>query len=137
MTVREMPFRNCRGRSSEKLKAREDKIEEAKKQTTLKNRDEYWNSSKWKQSWIWLHPHLLLGETGAQTKRVSVLIGIHQPIGTAQKRCASVPIGSQLIGKAQIKRVRPRNGSHTTHGNEVIFIDPDKRIHGDENNFCF
>ena len=40
VTIREMPFRNYRGRSSEKLKTKEDKIEEAKKQKTLKNRDE-------------------------------------------------------------------------------------------------
>ena len=44
-------FRNYRGRSSEKLKAREDEIEEVKKQKTLKNRDEDWNSAKWKQIW--------------------------------------------------------------------------------------
>ena len=54
VTIRGMPFRNCRGRSSEKLKAREDKIEEAKKQKTLKNRDEDWDSARWKQSsWTW------------------------------------------------------------------------------------
>ena len=37
--------------------------------------------------------------------RVNVLIGIHQPVGTAQTRHLSVRIGSQLIGTAQIKRV--------------------------------
>ena len=44
------------------------------------------------------------------------------PIGTAQKRRVSVPIDSQLIGKAQIKRVWLRHGSHTTYGNEVVLI---------------
>ena len=52
-TVREMPFRNYSRRSSEILKAREDKIEEAMKKT-LKNIDEDWNSARWKQSsWTW------------------------------------------------------------------------------------
>ena len=48
-----VPFRNYRGRSSEKLKTREDEIEEVKKQKTLKIRDEDWNSAKWKQTWTW------------------------------------------------------------------------------------
>ena len=65
-----------------------------------------------------LHPHLLPAENGTQIKRVSVLIG------------------SQLIGTAQIKCAKPRHSSHTTHGNEVIFIDPHKVIHDDENNVC-
>ena len=65
-----------------------------------------------------LHPHLLLGENGAQTRHASVLKG------------------SQLFGTAQIKRARLRHGSHTTHGNEVIFIDPHQRIHDDEKNVC-
>ena len=43
MTIRKMPFSNYRERSSEKLNARDDKIEEAKKQKTLKNRDEDWD----------------------------------------------------------------------------------------------
>ena len=46
-------FRNYRGRSSEKLKGREDEIEEVKKHKTLKIRDEDWNSAKWKQTWTW------------------------------------------------------------------------------------
>ena len=53
VTIRKMPFKNYRGKSLEKLKAREDKIEEVKKQKTLKNIDEDWNSPKWKQSWTW------------------------------------------------------------------------------------
>ena len=65
-----------------------------------------------------LHPHLLLRENGAQTRYASVLIG------------------SQLIGTAQIKRARLRHGSRTTHGNEVIFIDPHNCIHDDEKNVC-
>ena len=36
--------------------------------------------------------HLHPGISGAQTKRVSVLIGKHQPIGTAQiKRVSGIP----------------------------------------------
>ena len=66
-----------------------------------------------------LHPHLLLDENGAQTKRWSVLID-----------------NDQQIGKAQIKRARFRHGSYTVQGNEVIFTDPHKDIHGDENNDC-
>ena len=50
VTIREMPFRNYRERSLAKLEARD----EAKEQKTLKNRDEEWNSARWKQSsWTW------------------------------------------------------------------------------------
>ena len=35
------------------MKNREDEIEEVKKQKTLKNRDEDWNSVTWKQTWTW------------------------------------------------------------------------------------
>ena len=52
-----------------------------------------------------LHPHLVPGNNGAQTRHMS-------------------------------KRVRLRHGSHTSRGNEVIFIDPNKGIHDDENNVC-
>ena len=48
--------------------------------------------------------HLHPGNSGAQTKRVSVLIGKHQPIGLAQSKRVSVLNGRQLIGTAQIKR---------------------------------
>ena len=46
VTIREMPFRNYRGRSLAKLEARD----EAKKQRTVKKRDEEWDSARWKQS---------------------------------------------------------------------------------------
>ena len=50
VTIREMPFRNYRGRSLAKLEARD----EAKQHKTLKNRDEECNSARWKQSsWTW------------------------------------------------------------------------------------
>ena len=62
-----------------------------------------------------LHPHLLPGKNGVQTRHMSVLIG------------------SQLIGTAQTKCERLRHGSQTSRGNEVIFIDPRKGIHDDEN----
>ena len=62
--------------------------------------------------------HFHPGNSEAQTKRVSFLIG------------------SQLIGTAQIRCARVRHGNHTIYGNEVTFIDPHKGIHGDENNFC-
>ena len=45
VTIREMPFRNYRGRSLAKLEARD----EAKQHKTLKNRDEECNSARWKQ----------------------------------------------------------------------------------------
>ena len=98
MVVKDAMFRakeQCVQDESEKLKAREDKIEEAKKQKTLKNRDEDFHSARWKQSsWTGLlHPHLVPGENGAQTRRVGVLIGNHQPIGVEAKR-VTVPIGS-------------------------------------------
>ena len=53
-----------------------------------------------------LYLHLLPGKNGAQTRHASVLIG------------------SQLIGTAEIKRAGLPHGSHTLHGNEVIFKDP-------------
>ena len=65
-----------------------------------------------------LHLHLLPGENGAQTRRVSVPIGNHQPIGVAQTKRVGVPIGGQLIETAQMKRARLRHGSHRCHGSE-------------------
>ena len=44
VTIRELPFMNYRGRSPAKWKAREDKIEEAKKQKTPTNEHQEWNS---------------------------------------------------------------------------------------------
>ena len=71
--------------------------------------------------------HPLLGDHGARTKRVSVLIGSHQ-----------------LIGATRIKRVSVPNGDHRAPGtflaavkNEyLIFKDIYKGIHDDENNVC-
>ena len=40
MTIREEPSKNCRSRTSEKWKAKEDKIEEAKKLKIKENDDE-------------------------------------------------------------------------------------------------
>ena len=40
MTIREEPFKNHRSRTSEKWKAKEDKIEEAKKQKIKRSDDE-------------------------------------------------------------------------------------------------
>ena len=114
-----MPFTNYRRGSAEKLKAREDEIEESKKQQTLKIETRIGilqNRNILRPGILHLHPDLLPGENGAQTKRVSVLIG------------------SQLIGTAEINFARLRHGSHTPCGNEVIFIDPHKGIHDDENN---
>ena len=86
-----------------------------------------------------LHPHLLPGENGAQTRRVSVLIGNHQPIRVAQTKGVSVPINSQLIGTAQMKRARLRHGSHRSHSHEneyLTYEDIHKVIHDDKNNVC-
>ena len=80
MTIRKEPFRNFRGSSPAKLKAREDQIEETKKQKTLKNikSGTLPDGSSHLRAGL---PHLLLllGKNGAQTKRVSVLVG-NQPI---------------------------------------------------------
>ena len=40
VTIREMPFKNYRGRSSEKSKAREKKIEETKEEKTKRSEDQ-------------------------------------------------------------------------------------------------
>ena len=53
-----------------------------------------------------LHLHPQPGTSGAQTKRVSVLIGNHQPIGTQTKRVGV------LIGSHQVP------GSRHSHGSE-------------------
>ena len=51
MTIREEPFKNYRSRSSETWKAKEDKIEEAKKQKIKRSDDERsyadWQTSSW------------------------------------------------------------------------------------------
>ena len=75
------------------------KIKEAKKQKNLEKRDEDWISPVLDLEYFILNPHLLPVEIGPQTKRVSVLIGDHQPIGIAQTRRVIIPIGSQLFGK--------------------------------------
>ena len=108
VTVRELPFRSYRERSPAKWKAREDKIEEAKKQKTPKSEDQERNSGRWGL----LHLHLLPGENGDQTRRVSV------------------PIGSQLIGTAQLKR------EGLVKSEYLIYEDVYNGIHDDENNVC-
>ena len=121
VSIREMPFRNCRARSPAKLKVRE-----RTRSTNPRNRR--FRKKVMKKETPpdgsihpgpgLLHPHLLPGKNGAQTRHVSVLIG------------------SQLIGTAQTKCVRLRHGSHNSHGNEIRFIEPHKGIHDDENNVC-
>ena len=55
VTIRE-PFENVRGSSSEKSKARENMIEEAKKQKT-KRSDDKWSYAEWQtSSWSWQQP---------------------------------------------------------------------------------
>ena len=65
-----------------------------------------------------LHPHLLPGENGTETRRASVVIGNHQQIGATQTKRVSVPIGSQQIGTAQLKREELRLGCHLSHGSK-------------------
>ena len=139
----ELPFRNYRGRSLAKWKAREDKIEEAKKQKTPESADQEWNSGRPQVVILDLNyfiSHLLPGENGAHARRVSVPIGNHQPTGVAHTQLVCVPIGSQLIGTAQMKRARLRHGNHQSHGSEeneyIIYEDIYKDIHDDENNVC-
>ena len=47
-----------------------------------------------------------------------------------------IPIGSELIATAQMKRARLRHGSHRSHGSElneyIIYEDIYKGIHDDE-----
>ena len=56
MTIREEPFKNYRSRTSEKWKATEDKIEEAKKQKIKKNDDERSYANWQTSSWSWHQP---------------------------------------------------------------------------------
>ena len=117
VTVRELPFKNYRGRSLAKLEARD----EAKKHKTQKHRRRSRTQPDGSShlGLGQLHPHLLLGKNGAQTMRVSVLIG------------------RQLIGTVQIKRARTLHSSHISLGSEVFFIYlHNKGIYGDENNVC-
>ena len=56
VTIREEPFKNYRSRTSEKWKAKEDKIEEAKKQK-IKRSDDGRNYADWQpSSWSWQQP---------------------------------------------------------------------------------
>ena len=56
MTIREEPFKNYRSSTSEKWKAKEDKMEEVKKQKITRNDDER-SYADWKtSSWSWHQP---------------------------------------------------------------------------------
>ena len=107
VTIREMHFRNYRRRSSEKLKAREDKIEEATKQKTLKNRDEDWNSARWKQSWDWTTSSSSAAWREWSSDQTSKRF--HWQSADWENRSSAQGYGM---------------GRHTTLGNDVIFIDP-------------
>ena len=97
-----MPFKNYRARSPAKLKVREEKTEEAKKQKIQKKRET--RSGTPPDGSIHrgpglLHPHLLPGKNGAQTRRVSVQVGENLLNRTAQTKRVNVLIGKhQLIG---------------------------------------
>ena len=53
MTIREDSFKNYRSRTSEKWKAKEDNVKEAKKQK-IKSSDDEWNYADWQpSSWSW------------------------------------------------------------------------------------
>ena len=56
LTIREEPLKNCRPTTSEKWKAKKDKIEEAKQKKTKKG-DDAWNYAGWQpSSWSWQQP---------------------------------------------------------------------------------
>ena len=55
MTIREEPFKNYRSRTSEKWKAKEDKVEEAKKKKKTKECADEWNSVEWQKLDCWKH----------------------------------------------------------------------------------
>ena len=57
--------------------------------------------------WPGLRLHLHPGNSGARTKRMSVLIGNHQPTGAAQTKRVSVLDGDHRVP-----------GSRLSHGNE-------------------
>ena len=110
MTIREEPSKNYRSRTSEKWKAKENKIEETKKQNIKKGNDERsyanWQTPSWssQQPMTWTSSFFHLGDNRVRTKRVSVPNGDHR-----------VP------------------GSHRSH---LIFKDICKGIHDDEKNVC-
>ena len=56
MTIPEEPFKNYRSRTSEKWKAKEDKIEEAKKQKIKRSDDERNYADCQTSSWSWQQP---------------------------------------------------------------------------------
>ena len=56
MAIREEPFKNYRSRTSEKWKAKEDKIEETKKQKIKKGDDERSYANWQTSSWSWHQP---------------------------------------------------------------------------------
>ena len=58
----------------------------------------------------WIRLHLHPGDGGARTKRVSVLIGNHQPIGATRTRRMSV-----LDGDCRVPGSRRSHGSEGPH----------------------
>ena len=75
-----------------------------------------------------LRLHLHPGNSGARIKRVSFLIGNHQPIGAAQTKRVSV-----LDGDHQVPGSRRSNGSEDE---DLIHENNYKGIHDDEKNVC-
>ena len=71
MTMREEPFKNYRSRTSEKSKAKEDKIEVAKRQKTKRSDDE-WNYADWQpSSWSWRQPMTRTSSSSAPWQQCS------------------------------------------------------------------
>ena len=110
MTIREEPFKNYRSRTSEKWRAKEDKIEEAKKQK-IKRRDDEWNYDDWQpSSWSWQQPMTWTSSSSSSWKRVSVPTGNRQPIGAARTKRVSV-----LDGDHRVPDSRRSHGSEGPH----------------------
>ena len=75
------------------MEAKEDKIEEQK----IKRSDDKWNYADWRpSSWLWQQPVTWTsssssGNSGARTKRVSVLDGDHRVPGSRRSHGSARP----------------------------------------------
>ena len=160
VTIREAPFQEFRGRSSEEMKAREEKIEGTKKHDTLKNWDEDWNSTRWQQSsWTWTTSSsssawrkwssdekgaswLAVSWLGPRRRKTNDHVQTWMTCGWNEFAHTTPAWAMLCMDKITSEEClvyrrhgdHQTDGSHISCGSEVILIDPHKDIHDDEKN---
>ena len=127
VTIREQLFQNYRSRSSEKWKAKEDKIEEAKKQKIKRSGDE-WNHADWQpSSWSWQQPMTWTSSSSSSWKQWS----------SDQTRERSDWQPSADWSRSDQTREPSgwrSSGSWAVKSEDLIYEDIYKGIHDDEDN---